>query len=186
VVGLDETEHTGEVQAALRARLPGGPAGLAVLDWQTRAPFYGQVRNLYAGIFWFLGLIVFVLVCLATSNTLLMAVMERMRELGTLLAIGTGRGQVAAIVVLEAVWLGLLGGLAGGVLGLVAVVAVNASAIQMPPPPGAVSPIELHLSPHPTDFLGVVLTMMVVLAVASIPPALRSVRLKIVDALGHV
>jgi ABC-type lipoprotein release transport system permease subunit len=72
------------------------------------------------------------------------------------------------------------------VLGLVAVVAVNASGIQMPPPPGAVSPIELHLSPRPADFLAVVLVMMAVLAVAAVPPALRSVRLKIVDALGHV
>lgn len=186
VVGLDDTVRTDEVRAVLEGRLAGREPALVVLDWRTRAPFYGQVRNLYRGIFWFLGLIVFVLVCLATSNTLLMSVMERMRELGTLLAIGTGRGQVAAIVVLEALWLGLLGGVAGGLLGILAVVAVNASGIQMPPPPGAVSPIELRLAPQAGDFVGVVAVMMVVLGIAAIPPAIRSVRLKIVDALGHV
>lgn len=186
VVGLEHTDATDAVRAAVEHHLRGRPSPLVVLDWRTRAPFYGQVRNLYAGIFWFLGLIVFVLVCLATSNTLLMSVMERMRELGTLLAIGTGRGQVAAIVILEALWLGVLGGAAGGVAGLVAVVAVNAAGVQMPPPPGAVSPIELRLAPHLGDFLLIVVVMAVVLGIAAIPPAVRAVRLKIVDALGHV
>src|SRR5262245_30477034 len=86
---------------------------LVITDRRARAPFYGQVRALYSGIFWFLGGIVFVLVCLATSNTLLMSVMERVREFGTLRAIGTGRGQVALMVLLEALWLGLVGALVG-------------------------------------------------------------------------
>src|SRR5262249_4193545 len=38
---------------------------LAVVDWKARAPFYGQVRNLYAGIFTFLGAVIVVLVVLA-------------------------------------------------------------------------------------------------------------------------
>ena len=58
-----------------------------------------------------------VLVVLSASNTLLMAVLERTRELGTLRAIGTGRAQVAVIVVAEALWLALLGGLIGSLLG---------------------------------------------------------------------
>ena len=78
------------------------------------------MRNLYLGIFWFLGAVILVLVVLATSNTLVMAVMERMREIGTLRAIGTSRAQIAAIVLLEALWLGLLGGALGCLLGVAA------------------------------------------------------------------
>src|SRR6185503_9512595 len=89
------------VERAVAAHRP----PLAVVDWQARAPFYDQVKNLYLGIFWFLGTVILVLVVLSASNTLLMAVLERTRELGTLRAIGTGRAQVAVIVLCEALWL---------------------------------------------------------------------------------
>ena len=187
VVGLDDTARTEEAGDALAPRLGSmGAEPLVITDWRARAPFYGQVRALYAGIFWFLGGIVFVLVCLANSNTLLMSVMERVREFGTLLAIGTSRGQVALMVLLEALWLGLFGGLAGDALAGVLVAAINAAGIDMPPPPGAAAGFPLRLAVRPGDFVAVLALMIVVLAVASVPPTLRSVRLRIVDALGHV
>jgi putative ABC transport system permease protein len=187
VIGLDDTERTQEVGDALARRLAAASAEpLVITDWRSRAPFYGQVRALYSGIFWFLGGIVFVLVCLATSNTLLMSVMERVREFGTLLAIGTGRGQVALMVVLEALWLGVAGALAGNAAAAALVAAINAADIEMPPPPGAAAGFPLRLLVRPSDFAGAVALMVVVLAVAAVVPAVRTVRLRIVEALGHV
>jgi putative ABC transport system permease protein len=187
VIGLDDTARTQEVGDALALRLRSASSEpLVITDWRARAPFYGQVRALYSGVFWFLGGIVFVLVCLATSNTLLMSVMERVREFGTLLAIGTGRGQVALMVVLEALWLGVVGALVGDALAAVLVMAINAAGIEMPPPPGAAAGFPLQLAVHPGDFVAVVGLMVAVLGVAAVFPALRTVRLRIVDALGHV
>lgn len=185
LVALDDTERTQEVAARVRDRLAGQP-GLAVADWESRASFYGQVKALYSGIFWFLGGIVFVLVCLAASNTLLMAILERVREIGTLLALGTSRGQVAAIVILEALWLGLIGAGLGNALGLGLAAAINAAHIKMPPPPGAASGIDLRLVLAASDFVLVTALMLGVLAVAATLPVLRAVRLRIVEALGHV
>lgn len=186
VVGLDDTSRTAEVAAALESRLRGREPSLAVVDWKTRAPFYGQVESLYRGIFWFLGSVIVVLVCLSTSNTLMMSVMERVREIGTLLAIGTGRAQVASIVLLEALWLGLLGALAGDVLGITLVAGINALGIQMPPPPGATGGIELRLTTAPGDFAATVALMLVILGIAAAVPVMMSVRLRIADALRHV
>ncbi len=186
LVGLDETEATGEALAAVRAAVAGEQPPLAVVPWTERALFYEQVRNLYRGIFWFLGTIVFLLVVLATSNTLAMTVMERMRELGTLRAIGTGRGQLAAMILAEALWLGLLGSLAGCLLGVAAIAGINRAGVKMPPPPGAVDPIDLRLAYVPEAFAGALLLMLAVLAVAALAPVARAVRLSIVDALGHV
>lgn len=159
---------------------------LAVVDWKARAPFYEQVRNLYLGIFWFLGSVILVLVVLSASNTLLMAVLERTRELGTLRAIGTSRAQVAAIVLLEALWLGLLGGALGSLLGWLATLAINASHLQMPPPPGAVDPIDVELAFVPSAFAGTLLLMLVVLAVAAAVPIARATRLRVAEALTAV
>jgi len=186
LIGLDDTARTQELAALVRARIAGGGQALAVADWESRATFYGQVKALYSGIFWFLGGIVFVLVCLATSNTLLMTILERVREIGTLLALGTSRGQVAAIVILEALWLGLIGAVLGDVVGFGLASAINAAHVKMPPPPGAASGIDLGLVLAPSDFVLVGGLMLVVLSLAAALPVLRALRLRIVEALGHV
>ena len=186
VVGLDDTSRTPEVQAALQRRLGDRQPPVAVVSWKTRAPFYGQVESLYLGIFWFLGSVIFVLVCLSTSNTLMMSIMERVREIGTLLAIGTSRAQVAAIVLFEALWLGLLGALAGDLLGIALIAGINGIGIQMPPPPGATGGIDLRLATAPGDFAVTVLLMLAILGVAAAVPVAISVRLRIADALRHV
>lgn len=186
VVGLADTRDTREAAIDLRRALAPSSPTLAILDWETRAPFYGQVRALYAGIFAFLGAVVALLVVLSCSNTLFMAVLERVREFGTLLAIGTSRAKLATLLLLEALWLGLLGGLLGSVLGLGLVVLVNGLEIKMPPPPAAVDPMTLALSVVPSDFLWAVAFMVAIVVLAAVPPTLRILRLRIVDALGHV
>lgn len=186
VVGLDDTSRTPEIQATIESHLHGREPSLAVMNWKERAPFYGQVESLYLGIFWFLGSVIFILVCLATSNTLMMSLMERVREIGTLLAMGTSRAQVAAIVLLEALWLGLLGALAGDLLGIALVAGINGLGIRMPPPPGATDGIELQLATAPGDFAATVLFMLAILGVAAAVPVAISVRLRIADALRHV
>lgn len=186
VVGLEDGGRVGPVRAELQRRLAGAHPPVAILDWRTRAPFYGQVRALYSGIFAFLGAVIFVLVCLSTSNTLLMSVLERVREIGTLLALGTSRGQIATLVLCEALWLGLLGGLLGSALGLVVAGALAVLGVEMPPPPGAVDPIPLAISIQGRDLVAAVLVMTAVLALAAVAPILRTRRLRIIEALGHV
>lgn len=186
LVGLDDTAATATAEAEVAAALAGRAPALAVTRWEKRAAFYSQVRNLYLGIFWFLGAIVFVLVVLATSNTLVMTVMERVREIGTLRAIGTAPAQIAAMVLWEALWLGVLGALLGNALGAAAIAGLNGLHLKMPPPPGAVDPIDLQLAFVPEAFVAIVGVMAVVLLVAALAPVLRATRISVVEALRHV
>lgn len=159
---------------------------LVVVDWKDRAPFYGQVRNLYRGIFGFLGTVVLLLVILAASNTFAMTVLERTRELATLRALGTNPGQIAILLLAEAAWLGILGALAGGALGSLLTVALNAAGLEMPPPPGAVDPIDLKLSWLPEAYLAALLLMATLLPLAALPPVARALRLPIAEGLRQV
>jgi len=186
LVGLDEISRTDGAAARLRGELAGSTPPLSVVTWRERAPFYGQVRDLYGAIFRFLGAVVLVLVVLAASNTLLMSVFERIRELGVLRAIGTLPAQIAAMLLAEALWLAALGAALGTVLGAAGIGAVNAAGLTMPPPPGAVDPIDLRLVFVPSAFAGAAALMLAVLALASIVPIVRAARLPIVDALEHV
>jgi putative ABC transport system permease protein len=187
IVRLDDTSLTEAAESDLESALrkSSGPP-LAIADWKVRAPFYSQVRALYTGIFAFLGIIVAALVALSSANTLLMSVLERIRELGTLLAIGTSRAQLARLLLFEALWLAALGVIAGSAVGIALVVILNLLRIQMPPPPAAVDPIELALVVIPSDFVWIGAFMTVILMVAALPPIWRIFRLRIVEALGHV
>jgi ABC-type lipoprotein release transport system permease subunit len=59
-------------------------------------------------------------------NTMLMAVMERTREIGVLRALGWGQGRILRMIMTEALLLGLLGGLFGIVIALILAYAINA------------------------------------------------------------
>ncbi len=186
VVALDDTANTEVVAGLLRRGFADHDPALSILDWRERAPFFDQVRNLYLGIFWFLGSVIFVLVVLSVSNTLLMTFMERIREIGTLRAIGTSRAQVARIVLFEALWLGLFGALLGDLIGLLLITSINSMKLKMPPPPGAVAPIDLQLALVPEAFAGAVGLMVFVLAGAALIPIIKTARLAVVEALSHV
>ena len=186
VVGVADDAQAASVEAALHTILGGRRQPLSVLGWEVRAPFYQQVRGLYLGIFMFLGTIVALLVVLSAANTLLMSMLERTREFGTLLAIGTSRRQLAALMMLEANWLALIGGAAGCAIAVAVSAGLDLLGIKMPPPPGAVDPVDLALMLRPGDFLWAMLVMVLILSVAAAPAILRLVRLRIVDALGHV
>ena len=186
LVGLKDRASTDDAAREIRNDVGGMSPPLLVADWESRAPFYRQVRGLYIGIFVFLGTIIGLLVCLSTSNTFQMSVLERVREFGTLLAMGTDRPQLARLVVLEAIWLALIGSVSGSLLSAIIAATINAIGIQMPPPPAAVDPLTLLVLIDPFDFLYAIAFMVVLLAVATIPPILKIFRLQVVEALTHV
>jgi putative ABC transport system permease protein len=186
VVGLDATENTDAVYAALVPRLGDSGQQMALKKWSDLAAYYQQVHTMFSGIFLFLGLIVFFMVLMASVNTLLMAMFERTREIGTMLAMGTPRAWIVALFMLEATLTGILGallGVAGGnLLGMV----LNASGLHMPPPPGLTINIPFHVLHVPAIMIGSSVLVTVSLALASILPAIRASRLQIAEALAHV
>lgn len=186
IVGLRDPGAVADVQASLRATFARRPAPLAILGWEERAPFYGQVRALYLGIFVFLGTIVAALVTLSTANTLLMSMLERTREFAMLMAIGTTRAQLAAMMWCEAAWVAVFGSLLGSVAGGLAAITINALHIKMPPPPAAADPVDLALLTAGSDFVWAMLFMSLVLVVAAVAPVLRIWKLRVLDGLAHV
>lgn len=186
VVGLDATENTDMVAAGLAPRLRGLPQEMVLKKWIDLAAYYKQVSTMFNGIFLFMGLIVFLMVLMSSVNTLLMAMLERTREIGTMLAMGTPRAWVVALFMLEATLLGLLGALVGVVGGNLLGALINAAGLHMPPPPGYTVRISFHILHVPVLMIGSSILVVVSLAAASILPAIRASRLQIAEALSHV
>lgn len=171
-----------EEQLRLRPLVPGAD----LRPWYELASFYRQVKLLYFAIFGFMGLVLFLVVLLATANTLLMSVMERVREFGVLRAMGLQPGRL--MVLLQ--WEGAFLGLAGSGLGLAATLllraGLNALHLQMPAPPGTSHGYELDIHLVPLVYLVVALGLQATIQVSALFPGLKAARLRIVEALRHV
>jgi putative ABC transport system permease protein len=173
-----------EAEAPRLAHLAGG--GAAASPWTALAGFYQQVKLLYFAIFGFMGLVLFLVVLLATANTLLMSVMERLREFGTLRAVGLQPGQLLALLQWEGAILGAAGSLLGILLTLLLRAGLNALHLQLPPPPGTSHGYELNIHFVPLVYLGVFLGLQLTLQLSALVPGWKAAKLRIVEALRHV
>jgi putative ABC transport system permease protein len=160
--------------------------GAEAYPWFELASFYRQVKLLYFAIFGFMGLVLALVVLLATANTLLMSVMERLRELGTLRAVGMQPRSLLVLLQWEGALLGIGGSLAGLVTTLVLRSILNAMHIQMPAPPGTSHGYELNIHLVPLVYLGAFLGLQLVIQVSAFFPGLKAARIRITEALRHV
>lgn len=186
VVGLDKTESTDQVATDLGPKLHGREQQLILKKWIDLAAYYKQVRSLFSTIFVFLGVIVFFMVLMSSVNTLLMTMFERVREIGTMLAMGTPRSWIMALFVTEAALLGVMGACAGVASGDGLGFLLNHAGLHLPPPPGTTVPMSFKVQFVPALMAGSSLLVILSLALASIMPAVRASRLQIAEALSHV
>ncbi len=187
IVKLDETRYTNEVLEAVNAAgLEANGSKVRARSWSELATFYHQVVAMYGAIFLFLGIIISVLVVLSSSNTMMMAVLERVQEIGTLMAIGARRWQVLTIFIVEGFLVGSLGAVLGLVLSAVAMQAINAAGIVMPPPPSFSTGIPLKINFVPQLCVLVFLLVTLTQTFSAFIPSIKAARLKIVDALRHI
>jgi len=139
------------------------------------ADFSAPIRALQGSITLISGLAVAAGV-FGVSNTMLMAVVERRREIGIMRAIGTGTGQILATFLQESLVLGVVGGSAGILLGIIA-----SNILTIPSLIGITITLDvpIHLV---VEALGIALGTALL---GGIYPALRAARLRVADAL-HV
>lgn len=135
--------------------------------------FFKQIGDIGMIVTSIMGAVFFTLLLL-TGNTMAQAVRERIPELAVLKTIGFSNRSVLWLVLAEATLLVVLGGLIG--LGLAALIMPGVSSasrglIQLPSVPGATWGLGLAL-------------MLIIGVVVGLLPALRAMRLNIVDALA--
>ena len=111
---------------------------------------------------------------------------KALRPWPTLLALGTPRAWVLALFVLEGALTGVLGAAAGLLAGNGIAALLNRAQIQLPPPPGNSTGFPLRIFHVPEYMILASILVVLTLAAASIPPAWRASRLKVVEARAHI
>ena len=186
VVVLDETENTDLVADTLERKFSQANLDLEIKTWSDLATFYHQVVQLYGGIFWVVRFIILVIVIFSIANTMTMSVFERMREIGTIRALGTRRRGVLSLFIMEGLILGALGGALGLAFGIIAAKLLSIKGIYIPAPPTMTEGYTALINVVPKDLIFAFSLAVGTALVSSIYPAFKAARLKVVDALRYI
>ncbi|MFH1023468.1 MAG: FtsX-like permease family protein [Planctomycetota bacterium] len=187
VVLLDRTEDTDRIAAALRSRFREKGWVLEVKPWHEMegVRFIHDTRKLYDRLFGVMNVILVVIVVLGVYNTMNMAVHERIGEIGTMRALGTRRGRVVRMFLLEGVALGVIGGVTGMVLGYALAKILTCIGIPMPVPPGTTWEWVAYIDVVPWAFGAAFGLCLFTAAASSLFPAMKASRTDTAEALRH-
>ena len=180
---LDDTGRTDEMRIRLGEVASARDRGLEIVPWSNLADFYWAVVDFFSSQTRFVRMIIALIIVLSMSNTLMASVRERTSEIGTLMATGTRRSRVVQLFVAEGLVMGVSGGVIGMVAGLALANVISAVGIPMPPAPGMDQGFDAEIRVTSALVAGAFLVAVVASAMASVYPAWKASRLNIVDAL---
>ncbi len=161
---------------------------LSVQTWDEIMPeagMYTESMNFYLMIF-----MVIILLALGFGivNTMLMAVLERMKELGMLMAIGMNKRRVFSMIMLETIFLAMVGTVIGMVITYLVIWSTRKTGIDLTALYGAgfeMMGFSAHLFPKLSwnSFFQVMGLVILTGILASIYPARKALKLKPAEAL---
>jgi putative ABC transport system permease protein len=132
----------------------------------------------------FVKVMLIAIVLISILNVMIMAVYERVREIGTIAAIGTLPRKILSLFLVEGLFLGVAGALAGLVAALAIVLGLNVWKFSF----NFGQATGLVLAPT-LDANQIVVACAMVIGVsilASLQPAFKASRMEPIDALRHV
>ena len=183
IIFLDHTADTRQALQAFRKRFSG--SGLEFVPWYELADFYNKTVKLLSRQMDVVELIIGLIIVITISNSMMMAVMERVSEIGTAMALGTRKRGVLLQFILEGLFLGIFGGALGVAVGIGIAELVSTIGIPMPPAPGQARGYRAGMIVTATIVETACAIAVLTALIAAIYPAWKASRTNIVDALRH-
>jgi putative ABC transport system permease protein len=154
-----------------------------VHTWEKLSPFF-NIAKMIDLMTLFIRIMLVAIVLVSIMNVMIMAVYERVNEIGTISAIGTLPGKILGIFVMEGFLLGILGTVVGTIISLIGIGVLNASKISFDF--GRQTGLILEPTIAMGDVVMVVLIVIGIAVVASLQPAYKAAKMDPIEALRHV
>ncbi len=154
-----------------------------VHTWEKLSPFY-NIAKMIDLMTLFIKIMLVAIVLVSIMNVMIMAVYERINEIGTIAAIGTLPGKIMGLFVVEGFLLGVLGTAVGTVISLISIAAINAAGLTFDF--GRQSNLVLSPTIGAGDVISIVLIVIIIAVAASVQPAFKAARMDPIAALRHV
>ena len=171
------------VHALSEVRNSQGQPALEVHGWDQLSPF-ANIARMIDLLDIFIRVMLVGIVLISVMNVMMMAVYERIREIGTISAIGTPPRRILGLFLTEGLLLGLIGTAVGTVVSLGLVYALNLWPVNFK----FGRQLDLVLTPSiaAADVLLIAAIVLLVAMAASLQPAWKASRMDPITALRHV
>ena len=183
IVRLDDVESTEEITASLAGKLP----NLEVMNWKEIQPDLAMMTDMVQKIYAIFMVIILAALAFGIVNTMLMVVLERTKELGMLTAIGMNKKRVFRMIMLESVFLSMVGGLTGMIVSkiLIGLTATNGINFASYAEGFEALGFAAHIYPSISTSFFLTVTVLIIITgiLSSIYPALKALKLDPAEAL---
>jgi ABC-type lipoprotein release transport system permease subunit len=184
---LEDPRALRRTMADVRAAADAAGLRLEVVDWQAASGMVGQFVTLLRGVLLFAVIVFFAIALVVINNAMVMATLQRVKEIGTMRAIGAQRRFVMAMLLVEIATVGVAFGLAGAALGGAVVWGIRAAG-GIP----AVTDLLYFVFSGPALFprlgtasvVGSVAVVLAVSVLSALYPALLAMRFTPVEAMA--
>lgn len=161
-----------------------------VESWKEISPALVFMEQWMAATLKILIIIIMSALAFGIINTMLMAVLERIRELGMLMALGMKRVKVFLMIMLETIYLATVGGPVGLLIGYATIAYLGKTGIDLTDYSKGLEAIGydsiLYPMLQPMDYMQIVIGVITTAFLASIYPAWKAIKLKPIDALHTI
>jgi len=160
-----------------------GRPAFEIHTWDELSPF-SNIARMIDFMTITMKLIMIAIVLISILNVMMMSVYERVREIGTMSAIGTAPGKIMGLFLAEGLSLGLISALAGNIIGVFGIYILNIYKIRFAF--GRMDNLLLSPTISFSELVWVSAIVLLVSVFASLQPAYKASKMEPVDALGHV
>ena len=177
-------------ESAITKRYQDEYNGDLVESWREIAPELAFMQEMYGSMLYVLMGIIMAALVFGIVNTMLMAVLERFRELGMLMAVGMTKIRVFIMVLLETLFLGVVGAPVGLLVGWLTIYYYKGVGVDLSNYSEGLEAFGYSTMLYPyvpdNDYLQIAIAVMITALIGAIYPALKAVKLRPVEALHSI
>jgi len=183
IIKIDNLDQTDNITRNLSEKLP----ELEVISWKKIQPDLAMMTDMVTQFYLIFGLIILAALAFGIVNTMLMVVLERTRELGMLTAIGMNKKKVFSMIMLESVFLSIIGGITGMIISFFVIRLTANTGINLAQYAEGFEALGYSAKVYPQislGFFGVVIVLIIFTGIiSSVYPALKALKLNPVEAI---
>jgi putative ABC transport system permease protein len=158
--------------SAVMARTAAKGLGIKLARWDEASGFFARISSALQGFIWFATALIFLVVGFIFTNTLIINIIERTGEIGTMRALGGEKSFIRGIFLAETLMLNVAACLVGLLLSLILILGFSRTGIPLP---DAISQYiigggNLPLSPGIAPFALALAVVVVVSVIATLYP----------------
>ena len=160
---------------------------LTTENWKELAPILSMMNKNNFLSTYLLIILILIALSFGITNSMCMVILDRIKELGMLMAVGMNKVRIFSMLMLETIKITVLGGFIGIFLGMVAIEISGATGLNISSYENEIREMGFDSIVHPyiynNQLFWVILLVLITAILSSIYPALKSLKYKPTDSI---